>query len=640
MALTPPERKLAAIMFTDMVGYSHLAQKDEAHAFELLERHREFVRPLFRKHRGREIKTMGDAFLVEFSSALEAVNCACEIQSNLHRESPNEIQLRIGIHVGDVMQRKDDIYGDAVNIASRMEPLADPGGICISQQVVDQVRNKTGLQIEKIGSRALKNLDDPIEVYKIILPGLGKSRTEAAKAAGQRIAVLPLANISPSSEDEYFADGMTDELITCLTSIKGLRVIARTSVAKYKNTSKGINEISKELNVGTIVEGTVRKSGNKVRVTIQLIDALTEEHLQANSYDRDLHDIFAIQKEIAETLAETLKIRFLPKEKEELDTRATENLEAYTLYLKGRVLWDARSEASVSAAVSYFERAIRLDPNYALAYSGLADCYIILGFFGFREPAAVFSKAKEFASKALEINPDLAEAHASLGDLSMHYLHAWQIAESELKKAVSLKPSYATAHHWYSEYYASMGRLDEALAENQLALDLDPFSLIARNMKGKYLYFAGRYEEAESAYRATLAIEPNHALTYKGLAEVYTITGKFDQALSATHRAIELSGGSAFIEDDLGYIHARAGNVLQAREIIDRLKKVSSEKYVPPYGLAIIYIALGEKDEGLAWLEKAYDQANFVDFLKVDPVFDGIRSDPRFISLEKKMNLI
>ncbi len=632
-------------MFTDIVGYTLLSQNDEARALELLEYHRGLVRPIFEKHRGKEIKTMGDAFLVEFPSALEAVNCACEIQQSLRSVKPGnpkgQMQLRIGIHVGDVVQTKDDIFGDAVNIASRMEPLAEPGGICISQQVFDQVKNKIAFPVDKTGNRELKNIQDSIEAYKILLPGMKNAESTNSKARDKRrIAVLPLANISPSPEDEYFADGMTDELITCLTSIKGVGVIARTSIAKYKNSSKGISEISKELNVGTIVEGTVRKSGNKVRVTIQLIDALTEEHLQANSYDRDLHDIFAIQREIAETVAETLKIHFLPREKQELDNRATDNLEAYTLYLQGKVRWDSRSEASVNAAISYFERAIKLDPDYALAYSGLADCYIILGFFGFQEPSSVFSKAKEYVTKALEINKDLAEAHASLGDLSMHHFHDWPAAEKELKTAVSLKPSYATAHHWYSEYYASMGRLEEALLENQLALELDPFSLIARNMRGKYLYFARRYEEAENAYKETLVIDPNHALTYKGLAEVYTMTGKFVLALSETQRAIELSGGSAFIEDDLAYIHARAGNILQAREILERLKQASSKKYVPPYGIAIVYFALGENDEGLAWLEKAYDQANFVDFLKVDPVFDGIRSDPRFIAIQKKMNLL
>jgi adenylate cyclase len=647
--LSVPGRKLAAIMFTDLVGYSALSQQNEAAAFQLLEQHRSFVRPLFSKFGGVEIKTMGDAFLVQFSSALEAFNCASEIQHNLHDANlrgsrDQQVVLRIGIHVGDVITDNDDIFGDAVNIASRIEPLATPGGICISQQVFDQVKNKIAFPLVSLGSKRLKNIEDQVDVYEVALPWMGLYiRKDAASNSSnldkRRIAVLPLSSISLSSEDAYFADGMTEELIAALTSVKGLRVIARTSVMKFKNTSQGIKEIARELNVGTVVEGSIRKAGNQLRISVQLIDALTEEHLHASSYDRELQNIFEVQKEIAQTVAETLKVHFSLKEEQDLETRSTGNLEAYTLCLKGRVRWDSRSEAAVNSAISYFERAISLDPHYALAYSGLADCFIILGFYGFREPSSVFPKANEFALKALELNESLAEAHASLGDLSMHYFHNWQTAERELRKAISLKPSYATAYHWYSEYFASMGRLEEALVENAHALELDPFSLVARNLRGKFLYFAGRYKEAEETYKSTLGIEPNDSLSYKGLAEVHTMTGNFDQALSETKRALELSGGSAFIEDDLGYIYARKGDIQKAREILDQLLLSGSRKYVPPYGIAIIYLALGEKDEALNWLEKAFDQANFVDFLKVDPIFDGIRSHPRFIEIEKKMNL-
>ena len=351
--MSDEQRRLAAVMFTDIVGYSSLTQKNERLALELLEEHRRIVRPIVARHNGREIKTIGDAFLIEFGSALEATECAVEIQRSLHdynqqSDPARRVHIRIGIHLGDVIQRQNDVLGDAVNIASRIEPLAEADGICISGEVYAQVRNKIGYPNENLGPRHLKNIDYPIDVYRILWM---KDETTKLSLDEKRIAVLPFANMSPDPADEYFADGMTEELIDRLAQVKSLKVIARTSVMSYKKKEKKASEIARELEVGTLVEGSVRKAGNRVRVTVQLINAGTEEHLWSSHYDKNLDDIFAVQSEIAEKVAGELKTQLLESEKRTLEKKPTENTEAYTCFLRGRELFREETEASVRQAI-------------------------------------------------------------------------------------------------------------------------------------------------------------------------------------------------------------------------------------------------------------------------------------------------
>ncbi len=375
------ERRLAAIMFTDMVGYTSLSQKNEALGLELLQEHRRLLRPLFPKHNGREIKTIGDSFLVEFASALEALRCAFDIQQllnelDVNRPPEKRILLRVGIHLGDVVHSEKDVQGDAVNVASRIEPLASPGGITITEQVYHQIRNKFEFPFVSLGQQSLKNVHDPVEVYRVVLPWEMQLSNEPSLEK-RRIAVMPFTNISPDPRDEYFADGMTEELISTLSRIGELRVISRTSVMHYKGTSKNLGEIARELRVGSILEGSVRKASDDLRITAQLIDTGNDEHLWSQDYDRKLENVFAIQREIAQSVAEVLKIRLLSGEKKSIEKRPTENTEAYALYLKGRYYWNERVRDSNDKAVRCFEEAVKLDPNYALAYSGLADCYLI-----------------------------------------------------------------------------------------------------------------------------------------------------------------------------------------------------------------------------------------------------------------------
>jgi tetratricopeptide (TPR) repeat protein len=312
---------------------------------------------------------------------------------------------------------------------------------------------------------------------------------------------------------------------------------------------------------------------------------------------------------------------------------------AYTLYLRGRYHWNTRSEEGLNKAVKCFEEAIARDPSYALAYSGLADCYAMLGLYGFRRPSTVYPLAKEGITKALELDETLAEAHASMGEVSMQYFYEWDRAREELDKALKLNPNYATAHLWKSTYLSTQGLLDDAIAECKVAEELDPLSMIIVTEIGKTLYFAHRYDEALEQYMKSLEIDPNFALAHKGLAEVYSKQSRFDKSLEEIDKAIALSKRSIFILDDVGYIYALSGRRTEAENVLEELESLSTETYVPPYGRAAIYAGLGDSDKAMEWLGKAYEERSFLAWIKVDPVFDELRGDHRFKSLLDKLHL-
>ena len=632
-------------MFTDMIGYTALGQKDESLSLELVQRQRKLIRPILMNHHGREVKTIGDSFLVEFSNALDAVRCAYKVQeaireSNNSISGPGRLHLRVGVHLGDVVESRGDISGDAVNIASRIESLAEDGGVCLTRQVYDQVHNKFEHPLSSIGEKDLKNVTDPVEIYKIVMPWSGETATRHDRLDKRRIAILPFSNMSPDSRDEYFADGMTEELITTMSKISSLRVIARTSVMAYKASQKKVSEIARDLGVGTLLEGSVRKAGEKLRISVQLIDAQTSDHLWAESYDRELKDVFAIQTDISRTVAEALRVQLQSQEKSQIEKSQTENPDAYVLYLKGRAHWATRSEEGINRAIKLFEEAIARDPNYALAIAGLADCYVMLGMYAYRRPNAVFPTAKELALKALALDDTLAEAHASLSETLSHFYFDWTKAEVELRRALELNPNFSQAHAWLGTcFLAATGRLDEAVVENSRAEELDPQSALMAGEMGRALYFARRYDEAMEQQKKAIALEPQTAMYHKNLADVLVQKRMFSQALTEIERAVMLAKGSAFLLDDAGYVYAVSGKRDQAKQVLDQLDDMSREIYVPEYGRAVIYAGLGDKDQAMEWLEKAYNERCFLTWLKVDPIFDPLRDDERFRSLLDKMRL-
>ncbi len=639
------QRRLAAVMFTDIVGYSALTQKDEQLALELLEEHRKIVRPIVARHNGREIKTIGDAFLIEFGSALEAIQCAIDIQKTLHSHNEQStverrIGLRVGIHLGDVLQRQNDVLGDAVNIASRIEPLAEPDGICISQQVYDQVRNKIDRSIEDLGPHQLKNIDYPINVYRILHPWENNEMTQV-RLDRKRIAVLPFLNISPDPNDAYFADGLTEELMVRLSSISGLKVIARTSIMRYKGTAKSVREIGKELESGTVLEGSVRKAANRLRVTAQLIDATTQEHLWAQNYDRQLEDVFAIQTEVAENVADALETQLLGEERERVEKKPTGDINAYTFYLKGRYYWNERNKESLEKAIKYFEEAIDRDPTFAPAYSGLADTYIVLVGHGYIGRSEGNAKAESAATRALKLDDRLAEAHTSLGYLLSDQWD-WPRAEKELVKALRINPNYATAHHWYSLHLLNLGRLDEAFREMKIAEELDPVSAMIHTAVGVLYFYARQYDVALGEIDKALELDPNFVPAHGNRVDVYLAKSMFNEALEELEERVLphyqplTIGGKA----ELGSYYARIGRTEEAQRLLRECEEASAHERsedVNPQALALIHLKLGNKDRAFEWLEKAFEAHTIIPFqVKLSPFFDEITSDPRFDELMKK----
>jgi TolB-like protein/Tfp pilus assembly protein PilF len=627
-------------MFTDMVGYSALGQRNESLSLALVEEQERLIRPILVRHNGREIKTMGDAFLVEFPSALDAVRCAYDIQRttkefNISLPEDRRVRLRIGVHLGDVVESQGDISGDAVNVASRIEALAEEGGVCLTRQVYDHVQNKFELSLTSLGPKPLKNVNTPIEVYKMVMPWDAERTVSSEQLSSRRIAVLPFANMSAEPADEYFADGMTEELITSLSGLRELTVIARTSVMKYKASSKGASEIAKELKAGTLIEGSVRKAGSRVRITVQLIDSQTEGHIWSQNYDKQFDDIFAIQSEIAERVAKELKIQLFEPEAQRLEKKPTASPEAYTLYLKGRYYWSERTQDGLKKALEYFQKAIDLDPAYARAYSGLADTYSIMAFQSILPGKEAMGKAKRLAERALELDDTLAEAHTSLGYVHDHFFD-WSNSEREYTKAIELSPSYATAHFWYSILLMWTGRHDKAIESARQAEELDPLSPAISTALGQAILYARRYDDAIAHLEKKVRTDPDSMPAHFILGIAYFYKGLYERAAEEERKALAISTMQHRVQTLLGMALVKMGKEAEAREILASLQKSGAQSTL----LAILHTELGEKERAIELLEKAYrEREPGLGWISVVPSYDALRSDPRFGAILRGMNL-
>jgi adenylate cyclase len=647
------ERRLAAIMFTDIVGYTAITQRDEAKAMQILKMHNNLLRPVFQRHRGREVKTIGDAFLIEFGSALEALQCAIEVQETLskyNKEAPTEesrLKLRIGIHIGDVIIRENDVLGDAVNLASRIQPLAEPGGICVSDQVYGQVRNKTSYELLKMEQVKLKNVAYPVDVYHVVLPWEPRPKIQIHKPEAEgiplsrRLAILPLSNLTQDPQDEYLADGMTEELISGLSNVKDLRVIARTSVIKYKGTTKGISEIAGELNVGCVVEGSIRKQGDKIRVHVVMIDGKSEEHLFATTYDRNLQDIFAVQSEIAKLVSKSVKAKLRAIEKERLEKKPTANVDAYSIYLKGRFVLNKRTKESMEEAVKLFTQATEMDGRYAKAYAGLADAYLLLGSYGYLGAMEAYGKAKEFTSRALDLDDGLPEAHVSLAFLLETYYHDFIAARREYEKAISLSPSSAQARHWYGLNLTIFGELQESAAQLEKALEYDPLSAQIATVLGGIYDYLGRYEEALFQWNKALTSTPDNVPVYLNRGLYYGKVGKREEALADMKKAMELTSGAAVVKCILSYVHALLGDTGESRKILEDITALSEKEYVSPWYIAMVHGALGDKDEFFMWAQRSVEDKSveIASLVNPDITFAPVRNDPRYGELLRKLKV-
>ncbi len=677
-------RRLASIMFADMVGYSALAQRNESLALELLDEYRQVLREEFGLHGGREIDSVGDGFFVEFGSAVEAAKCAIAIQKaitdrNAVQPLERRVQVRIGLHLGDVVVEGERVVGDGVNIAARIEPLAEPGGICVSEDVARQIQNKIELPLLRLGKADLKNIQLPVGIYRLVLPwqrkhwpgaerlafslrqrqvrramfgagGLlivaGVVGTWAWKSAhtripptNNRIAVLPFLSMSASADDEYFADGITEELISRLSRVRGLEVIARTSIASYKGTKKKIREIGEELTVGTVLEGSVRKAGSKVRITAQLINANSDAHLWSEDYDRELKDVFVVQGDIAQRVTDSLATRLGALSVPTLPG-GTRDLEAYDAYLKGRYYYNKGSPEDLQKAVTFFEEATKRDAAFALAYAGIADTYEQLaGYYG--NSTERMPKARQAALKSIELDESVAEGHTALGVVLAFYDWEFANAEEAFTRALALNPNSEVVHDWYGWYLLWSQRWDEAIGQLRKAVALDPLSLIMKSDLGFALVHAGRWDEAIDQSRRMFELDPDNSWASALLGWAYIGKGMYRDALKGFEKAVD---GSY----QLAITYGLLGDTTRSLKLLDEITAASNGNPRAWY-MTEPYRALASQDrqyesQYYSWLGKAYDEHDVL------LVWTSSRhavtgkpndsSDPRWIAFRKRLGLL
>jgi TolB-like protein/Tfp pilus assembly protein PilF len=485
-------------------------------------------------------------------------------------------------------------------------------------------------------------------IYVVVIAGaisvslffLGRytSSKQSAELPAKSIAVLPFDNLSRDPDNAYFAEGVQEEILARLSKIADLKVISRTSTQKYKSAPDNLREIARQLGVANILEGSVQKSANQVRVNVQLINALSDAHLWADTFDRKLTDIFAVESNIATTIAETLQAKLTGSEKTAIAKRPTANPEAYELYLKGRFFWNKRTGADLRTAIEYFNQALGKDPSYALAYAGLADSYGLLNIYGAASPADSFPQAKAAAKKALELDDTLAEAHTSLALVLNDYDFDFEQSLKEFERAIQLNPNYATAHQWSARPLLALGQFDRAIAESKRAVELDPLSLVINTDLGTDYFVARHYDEAIAQFRKTIEMDPRFYFAHGALGRTWQLKGQLNEAIAEYRKAAELNDDPSVLAL-LGQAYARAGQREEAQRILARLSEEAKSRYVQAYSFALMYLALGDKERAIDEIERGYRERGVgVFWVKVNPLLDDLRGNPRFEALVQKVS--
>jgi adenylate cyclase len=625
-------------MFTDMVGSTAAAQSDEASALKLLQTQERLLRPRFSAHQGREVKSTGDGFLVVFDSALRAVQCAIDIQQMVREGNAalgiEPIQLRIGIHLGDVEERGNDVFGDSVNIASRIEPLAEPGGICITEPVFGQVRNKVTNHLERLEPQMLKNVRFPIEVYKVTMPW-ERDTGNSEPLDKHRVAVMPLVNMISDPGEAYFADGMTEEIISALSKVRELDVISRTSVTQYRNTTKKAAEIGRDLNVGTLLEGSVRKAGNRVRIAVQLIDASSDKHLWAENYDRTLEDVFSIQSEIAQSVASMLKVALLENDRKRLEKAPTKDPEAHSLYLKGN------AALTFQIASTFYRRAIDKDPQYALAYAALSNAVLQMGYGEETPPKESSERGEALVRQALALDPSLAEAHTVLA-VALFSRGDYKGVQREVDLAMELDPNNTTTLMHVSNWERFKRHFDESERLARRRLELDPLSLDTIQSVASQLVLLRQYDEAIALLTKVRAIDPE-AFWGKGwLGFAYVQKGRFDEGIALILEAIgqEKTFSLESPTTSLGCAFGKAGRFADLKDLLAEALDWHEKNQRGALPIATMYASLGENEKALEWLEKSFDERPYMlPAAFSDYYFEHLWSNPRFESLRSRVSL-
>lgn len=636
-------RRLAAIWFADIVGFTGISAKDERIAMSLVSLLQLCARRAVGHHGGRLVKFIGDEAMAEFGSTDSAVLAALELRldfTGLSAKHSTPALLRIGVHLGDVVTSEGDIYGDGVNTTSRIEREARPGEILVSEEVWRQLRKRTEFVLEDRGERELRGLDGSLRLYSVTLgeaPEHAQSPGEPLLPDSWAIAVLPFIDISPAHDNEYFSDGMTEELIHSLSRVDGLRVASRTSSYAFKGRSLGIKEIAQALRVNVVLEGSVRKVGTRVRVTPLLIDATNGYQLWTETFERELENVFDLQETISGAIVDALQIKLGP---EQIVREHTRDTLAYDEYLKGRFHWNRHSPADFQKSIGHYERAIAADPGYALAWAGLADTYCTMGAVFLARPGDVYPRAKEAARKAIDLDPRLAPAHAALAEVQVRYEWDWEEAERGFRRALALDPEYADARYRYANLLRDLGRFDEAIVEVRRAQGADPYSLPISAAVAGVFYHARRYDEAIAESRRAVEQAPTFYNASYYLAVSYLMKGMPEEAVRHFQRVHELSSVPASIAGII-VAYAAAGRREEAIALQTELLEMAEGGAPFAYPVASACVALGDREQAFRWFDRAVEErTSWLTSLRVEPRFEHLHGDPRFRRLLERVGLV
>ena len=629
-----------------MSGYTALMQQNEQLAKDKRRRLKEVLENFVSVHNGKILQYYGDGALSIFNSAVDGVNCAVDIQQTLQQEP--RVELRIGIHTGDISIEDEAIYGDGVNLASRIESLAVAGSIFISEKVFDEIRNQQNLSAREMGYFELKNVLKPVRIFAIDIKGLvvpaRNTLKGKTKQPAKRIAVLPFVNMSADPENEYFSDGITEELLNAFTKVDGLQVTSRTSAFAFKGKNTDIRDIGMQLNVDRILEGSVRKSGNRVRITAQLINAADGYHIWSENYDRNLTDIFEVQDEISNMIANKCRENLTAGGHEEkLVKVATQNFEAYTVFLKGLYFHNRITPGDARKAIEWFEKAINIEPAYAEAYAMAAANYAFLGATGQVQPNEAFEIVHRYADRALELDSSLAAGYVAKGSAYLLYDWKWEQAYDSLLKAIELNPATTGAHQLLSFYYIITGRKQDAVDIMEKAVQVDPLSPIVNQYLAEAYFSAGRTDDALKQVESLLDIHPQmrSALQLKGWC--IGVKGDWKKAEEIFAELYRLVNHPLKGLTPLGCAYAQLGKTEKALECIDKIgqRQIEEPGAVLDADLAMIWWSLGEKDKSFHHLFQCVEKRMGPVAMIIDhPMFKEMTDDPRYFLLKKKLNLV
>src|SRR4030095_3244836 len=637
-------RELVGIMFTDIEGYSAAMQQDEGRAIHLRDTHRQILEKEHGLYNGRVIQFYGDGSLSTFQSAVEAVQCALAMQQSFRQL---DIPVRMGLHIGDVIFNDEQVMGDGVNLTSRIESLGIAGSVLISDKVKDEIINHPVLKTISMGFYQFKNIDRPVEVFAlnneslvVPQPGTLKGKTKEKKFPAKSIAVLPFINLSNEPGQDYFGDGIAEEILNSLSALKDLKVAGRTSSFQFNRKNTDLKEIGEKLGVSTVLEGSVRKQGQRLRVTVQLINVEDGFHLWSEKYDRSADDIFAIQDEVASAVTEKLKVTLLENDRERIKKAPTKNTEAYELYLKGRFYVNRRG-ASIATGIHYFERAIALDPEFALAHTGYADANLMAAFYGLVPSKDVVYKAKSAAEIAISIDPTLCEPYCSLGCFYTCFDWNWEEGQKSFQKSLELNPKYAQAHYWYGSLYLAWVRGDFFGAEKhgRIAVELEPLSPIAHGMHGSILHTAGKFTNALEGCKKGIELDAYSFNCNLFLGWSYLSTKQYKEAIKTFEYLANISNKHHFSQNSLILAYCAIWRFDKARALKEELKMRAKKEFISPTVTALSAAYLDELDEAFEYLEKAYDtrDAMILSLRYEHWVPDSLREDPRFSKLLEKI---